>query len=189
MIKWLFKIMSRIGEIFAMDCFSIVLNTIEVMILAVTLYYAVRIPKIIAVEQNKIALFDKRYEVFRFYEKCDAFSKSLQRADTLDEIKRSCDFSFEIKCEQTNFNEIMLLLEKFEYTAHQLHFLFPGIIDEDANSLYLALYHFILQMVEVDKVIERDIPGAKNTYISEMETFKKKYEKTIFEQLEISNNN
>ena len=52
-----------------MDCVQIVLNVGEIIILGLTLYYAVRIPKIIAAEQNKIALFDKRYEVFRFYEK------------------------------------------------------------------------------------------------------------------------
>ena len=160
-----------------------------VIVSGLAIYYAIQVPKKIAKEQNRIALFEKWFNIFQFYEKCISFSNALKRAETLEEMQKSCNFSFEIKCEQTDFNEMMLLLEKFEYTAHQLHFLFPGIIDEDANSLYLALYHFILQMVEVDKVVVRDISGAKNTYNSEMDNFKKKYEKIIFEQLEISNNN
>ena len=185
----LIRVIQELGELSWMDYVQLILTIITIIVSAVALIFAIRIPRKIAEEQNKIALFEKRYNIFQFYEKCVSFSNALKRSETLDEIKRSCDFSFEIKCEQTDFNEMMLLLEKFEYTAHQLHFLFPGIIDEDANSLYLALYHFILQMVEVDKVVVRDISGAKNTYISEMENFKKKYEKIIFEQLELSNNN
>ena len=51
--------------------------------------------KKIAKEQNRIALFEKRYNIFQFYEKCISFSNALKRAETLEEMQKSCNFSFE----------------------------------------------------------------------------------------------
>ena len=168
-----------------MECIQIVLNTIEIIILSATLYYAVRIPKIIAAEQNKIALFDKRYEVFRFYEKCDAFSKALERTESVSEMRKNCDFCFGTHCEESNLNEMLLLLERLEYNSHQLYFLFPGILDSDTKSLYLALYHMILQIVKTDKIVERDVLGARNNYITTLKEFKSKYEGLIFKEIKL----
>lgn len=172
-----------------MDCVQIILNVIEIIILGFTLYYAVKIPKTIAMEQNKIALFEKRYEVFQFYEKCDAFSKSLDRTESVTEMRKNCDYCFEIRCGETNLNEMLLFLEKLEYNSHQLYFLFPGISDADAKSLYLALYHIILQIVKTDRIVERDILGARNNYISTLKKFKSKYEGIIFNEIKLCEEN
>ena len=45
-------------------------NVISVIISAFALFAAIRVPKKIAENQNKIALFEKRYECFQFFEKC-----------------------------------------------------------------------------------------------------------------------
>ena len=168
-----------------MDCVQIVLNVIEIIILAFTLYYAVRIPKIIAAEQNKIALFDKRYEVFRFYEKCDAFSKALERTESEFEMRKNCNFCFGVHGEKTKLDEMLLLLERLEYNSHQLYFLFPDISDEDSKAMYLALYHIIIQLVTTDKIAKRDVLAARNDYISTFKAFKLKYEEVIFKEIKL----
>lgn len=176
-----------LGKNNALDYIQFIANILSIVISAMALFVSVRVPNKIAKQQNSIALFEKRYEVFQFYEKCVAFTNAIKRDQTVEEMQKSCDISFEINCKKTSLNEMLTLLSKFEHTTHQLHFLFPQITDEDAKSLYLALYHLILQIVETDKYVEKDVTGAKENYILESESFRNKYEKVLFSQLEICN--
>lgn len=49
---------------------------------------AIWIPKRIADQQNKIALFEKRYAVYELYNQCKAFSLLLERAQSSDRVVR-----------------------------------------------------------------------------------------------------
>ena len=93
----LIRVIQELGELSWMDYVQLILTIITIIISAVALIFAIRIPRKIAEEQNRIALFEKRYNIFQFYEKCISFSNALKRAETLEEMQKSCDFSFEIK--------------------------------------------------------------------------------------------
>lgn len=43
-------------------------------------WFAIQVPKKIAEQQNKITLFEKRYEVFEIYNSCKVFSEMLRWA-------------------------------------------------------------------------------------------------------------
>ena len=91
----LIRVIQELGELSWMDYVQLILTIITIIISAVALIFAIRIPRKIAEAQNKIALFEKRYNIFQFYEKCISFSNALKRAETLEEMQKSCNFSFD----------------------------------------------------------------------------------------------
>ena len=60
----LIKAIQELGNLSWIDYVQLGLTIVTILISALALFYAIRVPKKIAEEQNKIALFDKRYEVF-----------------------------------------------------------------------------------------------------------------------------
>ena len=46
---------------------------VSVIASIISVLVAIGVPKTIAENQNKIALFEKRYELFQFYRKCQSF--------------------------------------------------------------------------------------------------------------------
>lgn len=58
----LIKAIQELGNLSWMDYVQLVLTVVTIIISALALFYAIRVPKKIAEEQNRIALFEKRYE-------------------------------------------------------------------------------------------------------------------------------
>ena len=69
---------------------------VSVIASIIAVFVAIRVPKTIAENQNKIALFEKRYELFQFYRKCQSFLYAIKRDKTIEEIRNSCSTIFEI---------------------------------------------------------------------------------------------
>ena len=138
---------------------------VSVIASIIAVFVAIRVPKTIAENQNKIALFEKRYELFQFYRKCQSFLYAIKRDKTIEEIRNSCSTIFEIDCKNTNIKGILILLSKFENASYQIHFLFPKIKEEDARKLYLALYYFILQIVKSEVYDINDVEDNKKDFI------------------------
>ena len=146
---------------------------VSVIASIIAVFVAIRVLKTIAENQNKIALFEKRYELFQFYRKCQSFLYAI----------------FEIDCKNTNIKGILILLSKFENASYQIHFLFPKIKEEDARKLYLALYYFILQIVKSEVYDINDVEDNKKDFILKMESFKSNYEDVIITQLKLGDIN
>ena len=138
---------------------------VSVIASIIAVFVAIRVLKTIAENQNKIALFEKRYELFQFYRKCQSFLYAIKRDKTIEEIRNSCSTIFEIDCKNTNIKGILILLSKFENASYQIHFLFPKIKEEDARKLYLALYYFILQIVKSEVYDINDVEDNKKDFI------------------------
>lgn len=75
----LVKAIQALGNPSQIDYIQLVLTIVSIIISATALFVAIFIPKKIAEEQNKIALFEKRYAFYITFTKSTAFVKVLER--------------------------------------------------------------------------------------------------------------
>lgn len=68
------------------ECLSIVISSISVVVSGIAIWFAVQVPKEIAKDQNKIALFEKRYKVYSEICCCNTFSLGLEFAEKVEDI-------------------------------------------------------------------------------------------------------
>ena len=185
----LIEVIQGLKQLGCIDYIQLGSAIVSVIASIIAVFVAIRVLKTIAENQNKIALFEKRYELFQFYRKCQSFLYAIKRDKTIEEIRNSCSTIFEIDCKNTNIKGILILLSKFENASYQIHFLFPKIKEEDARKLYLALYYFILQIVKSEVYDINDVEDNKKDFILKMESFKSNYEDVIITQLKLGDIN
>ena len=162
---------------------GVFVSAVGVIASFVAIWYAIQVPQKIAEEQNKIALFEKRYECFQFFERCHCLYRGVENASTIDELRKEFQFVFKnIKWEELDREIVIHHIEQYEYILHQMQFLFPNIEEKDANNLYNHLQKFtiaVLGNVNTD--------STKRAYIDTMSSFEKKYANIIWDSLTISN--
>ena len=164
------------------DAISACASWASVVVAGFAIYYAILIPKKIAQEQNKIALFEKRYEVFQLFERCFSFAKAIEKSESKDDLRKDCMILFdELKYEELNFKHVTQKVNFWEHTLHQMEFLFPNISEKDVRALYSSLWKVTLAIMG-----EEDINEPKNLYIDTMNEFVRKYYKTIWEELALA---
>ena len=115
-----------------MDCIQIVFTIIEIAISAVALFFAIRIPKEIAKEQNKIVLIENRTRVYLDF--VDLFSSTIswplalpkavganiKRVNTWDNnvkntfIKAELLFSSSLKCDLVHLREMYSQIRRYD---------------------------------------------------------------------------
>ena len=66
------------------NAISAVASWASVFVSGLAIYYAIQVPKRIAEDQNKITLFEKRYEVYKTLTDCFAFAFMLENTDVPD---------------------------------------------------------------------------------------------------------
>jgi len=66
------------------EAISAVASWVSVFVSGLAIYYAIQVPKRIAEEQNRIALFEKRFEVYKVLMDCFAFAYMLKKIDIPD---------------------------------------------------------------------------------------------------------
>ena len=146
--------------------------------------FAIRVPKKIAEEQNKIALFEKRFQCFQLLERFIKLAEHIEKAGISENLSVIVFLIiFDVAKVEKIHSEIFLTkMLEYRSTIHQMRFLFNNIDKDDIYKLYSAFYQFIGAILDED-----NIPEMFNTYKESVDYFMEKYRKTIFEQLEISN--
>lgn len=76
----LIKAIQELGNLSWIDYVQLGLSIVTILISALALFYAIRVPKKIAKEQNNIALFEKRYEFYIIFTKSTAFVKVIEQS-------------------------------------------------------------------------------------------------------------
>lgn len=84
----LIKAIQDLGQYTFLDYILFGANVISVIISAFALFAAIRVPKKIAENQNKIALFEKRYEMYKTLYPIINFGESLMKIET-ERLNRS----------------------------------------------------------------------------------------------------
>lgn len=161
---------------------GVFVSAIGVIASFVAIWYAIQVPKKIADRQDKIALFEKRYECFQLFEECHSLYSQIKDKDcTLEELRGRSKYLFGKLNWADITNEVaMTQLRRFEYFIHQMEFLFPGIEENDTWQLYMTLQTFLVSVIE-----NNNIKASKEKYIESMSTFCKKYSNLIFDALRV----
>lgn len=164
------------------DWLAVVFSFVSIAISGVAIWFAVQVPKKIANKQNKIALFEKRYECFVVFTECyRVYARIKDKCCTIEELRDSSKYIFgKLNWEDITRETTIYKIEQYEYILHQMKFLFPGISEYDTYLLSMGLKSFLVSVIENNNVTESTI-----NYINSMRYFCKKYSKTIFDSLKI----
>ena len=148
----------------------------------IAIWYAIQVPKKIADRQDKIALFEKRYERFQLYEKCYALYDQIKdKKCTLEELRGRCKYVLgRLNWKDVTREVAMKEIDRYEYMIHQMQFLFPGIAERDTYEPYMGLQKFMESVLE-----NQNIEATKEQYVKAMQYFHKKYAQVILKSLSI----
>lgn len=164
------------------ECLSILISLVSVVVSGIAIWFAIRVPKQIADRQDKIALFEKRFECFQLFKQCYVLYRRSKDGEEIKGIKEQCYHMLEIE-ESTDLTKEIFKskLNHFERLLHQMEFLFPEINEEDVSKLYTSLLVYI-----GDILTEEKDDKAKQNYIETMKKFRSKYSNTIWDSMTIS---
>lgn len=105
---------------------------------SIAVIVAISIPKKIASEQNKIALFDKRYDIFYELQKHVSCCLYIKHPDCANLRKRfMCSFEIEPELFEDRQKFISFIFARLN-KLRVLPFLFPEISEEKCKALYSA---------------------------------------------------
>ena len=164
------------------DWLAVIFSFVSIAISGVAIWFAVQVPKKIADKQDKIALFEKRYECFQLFEKCYILYRQIKDKDyTLEELRRKSRYILgKLNWEDITREVAIKQIEQYEYILHQMDFLFPEIDENDTCQLYITLQAFLVSVIE-----DEGIDESKKKYIESMQNFYEKHSNTIFDSLRI----
>lgn len=111
---------------------------------AAAILVAIRIPSVIADRQNKIALFEKRFEVYDVVCRSVGFARMIENSVTHEEIQIYFIASFGNEMMRENYRETLdrdsiRLLNQAVNAMRKGPFLFGADVNEDLNKLSNAL--------------------------------------------------
>ena len=157
--------------------FGVIISILSAIASFMAVWYAIRV----ADKQNKIALFEKRYECFQCFEECFILYKKLKSQPLEKVIAVQCCHMLEVeKINSLSKHDFQNKVKRFEYTLHQIPFLFPGIKEEDTSTLYYALAKFLAAILD-----KKDVEEKKQIYLDTMDKFSK-YSDEIWKSVTIS---
>lgn len=162
---------------------GVIVAIVSVVASFLAVWYAIQVPKQIADRQDKIALFEKRFECFQLFKQCYVLYKRSKDGEGIKDIKEQCYYMLEIeKPTDLTKESFKSKLSHFERLLHQMEFLFPEIKEEDVSQLYTSLLVYI-----GDILTEEKFDKAKQNYIGTMKKFRSKYSSVIWDSMTILN--
>lgn len=169
---------NRLNENSWMDYVQLGATVVGIIISALAVFYAVKVPKKIAEEQNSIALFEKRYEFFSVFRKCVSFASTLKEDATASTVKSMFWVLFsDNDMQQVDLEVLVPLQMRVMDTLKQGYFLFDFETKQYIEPL-------VKQIPEILLVID-DVPlGGKMKKFKKVakkadDTLSKKLEETL----------
>lgn len=163
------------------EAISAVASWVGVLASFLAIWYAIQVPKTIADRQDKIALFEKRYECFLFFEECfELFRLSLKKNADNEIIGQVCIMLDIQAMEDLNKYIFENKLRRFEFLIHQMAFLFPKVKENDVMKLYYALSLYLFAIWK-----QKNIEETKRKYMDAMAKFRE-YSNEIWDSMTIS---
>lgn len=84
------------------------------VISGVAIWFAVFVPKRIAQEQNKIALFEKRFSSYSVFLKYTSFAEAIRQIDTINQLRQAFSLNFMEYGDMSNPTELILMIKSDE---------------------------------------------------------------------------
>lgn len=156
---------------------GIVVSILSATASFMAVWYAIRV----ADKQNQIALFEKRYECFQLFEQCVTLLTCATNLKNDLTVEEQCCYMLgvqKIKC--LNKFDLEKKIAQYEYTIHEMEFLFSGIKEKDAKELFDSLSLYIKAIIN-----EQNTEDCKQRYVKAMIEFGK-YADEIWSTMELS---
>ena len=156
------------------------------VISGVAIWFAVFVPKRIAQEQNKIALFEKRFSSYSVFLKYTSFAKAIQEADTLNQLRQAFSLNFIEYGDMENPTERILMIKSDEKQLMSGLFLFSNFCDGETirNILQEILIVVSLMQSKEERLSEEDKKKIK-LFCNTCASFSGKYMREMRRQLTI----
>lgn len=177
----LIQAIQDIGKNNILDYLQVFATIAGVIISVLALIYAIKVPKKIAEEQNKISLFEKRLAAYAALQKYEAFSIQLACTNEKDKYIKTFVYCFyESKSTKLSVYEAFLQVYSISKPLLMIPFLFNGIPDDEISALVESLLDFLTSL-EKDSNIEK----CKDNYISNVTKFREKYFESICKKIKL----
>lgn len=162
-----------------LDYLQAVASILSIMISAIAVVMAVRIPKKIAKKQDKIALFNKRFDSFNSLQKCLAFSDLIKTIDNVDDYKAAALYFFgNEEDSQFNVNKVRANVIQASVMLQQLSFLFDDVDYEEVAILFNSFKNFVFSLDTKNNIEE-----PKTKFINTIDLFMKNNENVFWDAL------
>lgn len=140
------------------EAISALASCAAVVVSAIAIYYAIQIPLKVADEQNKIALFEKRYEVVVTVEKMFSEVDNINRRMSIIFSKNSTKkLSFEI------INKWRISIsETLKDVNGQYDYLFYDEVRDIVKYMYLSLLSIDDKLVQLDSLLRQEANSDKS---------------------------
>lgn len=146
------------------------------------IYYTISVPKKIAEEQNKISLFEKRFESFSAFQRYEAFANQLKDTTELNKYKKAFLTCFyESTTVSISIEDAMFRIKTLSTPLHQMIFLYDDIPVKEISDMFSCLLDLVAALQE-----DKNVDELKSKYINIVDEFMKKHGKKICEQLMLS---
>ena len=180
----------------------------------IAIWFAIQVPRKIAKEQNRIALFEKRHDAYSAFLTLEVFAKSLDQETFQDGAKDqngniiSTEYKVGLCCAQfagvfgyfpkaskshsvfENLTQTLSILKQYEIRTMALAFLFSTTDEEKAEmwkGLSLIIEPLLCFMTEISTYdINSKINDTnRRDFITALRKFKEKYSKKLDHELKI----
>ena len=176
------------------DWVSIGISLAGVVLSGIAIIVAVQVPKKIAKQQDKISLFEKRYECYTVIQKILVIGEQIKPCTTKMAVVSAFRLWFGDKNDFTkneNYTKYVIILKSEEVKLGSGQFLFP---EYDAEMLSEIINEAItlIEACSVHSATEKEGPYSKEAGISKdrfcalCDQFKEKYIKQIEAELQLT---
>ncbi len=164
-----------------LDYLQAIASILSIIISAIAVIMAVRIPKKIAKKQDKIALFNKRFDSFSSLQKCQAFSDLIKTIHHIDDYRAAAlyffgndeNLPFSMHKVRANVIQVSVMLQ-------QLSFLFDDVDYKEVGALFSTFKNFVFSLDKKQNVedlktkfihtIDRFMENNKNVFLDALKT-------------------
>lgn len=152
----------------------------------IAIFYAIRVPKEIADRQEKIELFEKRYEILQSFAKCRIFYSAVIHAQDLPSIQNACCRLLEVeKFSDMTEKDFAEKANESQYVFNQIPLLFTDVTDDAVARVYDGLWEFLC--VVVTENTANEIMEKRKIYLDATYEFNEKYWPSMIEETSIKN--
>lgn len=145
-------------------------------------FYAIRVPKKIAEEENKISLFEKRFDSFTTLQRYETFANQLKETTELNKYKKAFLTCFyESTTVSISIEDAMFQIKTLSTPLHQMIFLYDNIPAKEISDMFSCLLDLVVALQE-----DKNVDELKIKYINIVDEFMEKHGKKICEQLMLS---
>ncbi len=135
------------------DAISAVASWVGVVVSGLAIYYAVQVPKKIADRQDKIALFEKRFNCYMAVQRITTFAISIKDAKTAAEISNAFLVSFRYSSNYFDNADFANVISDFQLLESNIvvgEFLFPQFDTKMIQDLLRDTINFIVHLIRLN---------------------------------------